>query len=108
MCLSVIALAASTFVYTDSRGLFLNSDSWIFKSYGVKMADKLELTASRLHARSAATMYLKHTGRWNVASETSYWCNRRKTSEIYKQLPTVCRGYEEHVCACVVYERTLV
>ena len=34
----------------------------------MKIADKLELTASRLHARSAATMYLKHTGRWNVAS----------------------------------------
>ena len=26
--------------------------------------------------------------RFNVALETSYWCNRRKTSEIYRQLPT--------------------
>ena len=62
-------------------------------------ADKLE---SRLHARSGLTEnsnYLKHTGRSNVAATGAY---------TYKQLPTVCRGYEEHVCACVVYERTLV
>ena len=76
----------------DSRG-FLIGFSWILirgfsKNFRSKVmawksqyANELQLTASRFRALSGPTED-STTGRSNVASETSYWCNRRKTSEI--------------------------
>ena len=47
------------------------------------------------------------TGRSNVASETSCWCNRRKTSEIRIAKPTACslayaHASNDNVPVCVI------
>ena len=49
----------------------------------------------------------RRTTAWsNVPSETSYWCNWRKTSEIGNWLPTnYSLGLRARVRACVVHER---
>ena len=112
VCLSpsVPALAASASVETSkqrysrvSLRLFLDFYSWIFeKTFREKVmawksqyANELELTGSRFphfrDQRRAVTTW--RTTTWsNVASEASYWCNRRETSEIQARAYTVQRG----------------
>ena len=106
VCMSVPALAASASVETSkqrysrvSLRLFLDFDLWIFeKTFCSKVkvksqyANDLELTVSHFRhfrdQRRAATT--RKTTTWsNVASETSYWCNWHKTSEIGNCLPSI-------------------
>ena len=109
VCLSVYpsvpALATSASVETSkqrysrvSLRLFLDFDSWIFeKTFREKANMQMSWSST-----SAVFAYFRDqrravtTGRtttWsNVASETSYWCNRRETSEIQARAYTVQRG----------------
>ena len=67
-----------------------------FESYGVKkpIANELELTVAfaqfRDRRNTAATR--RTTGGSNVASEASYWCKRRETSEIQAKAYSGQRG----------------
>ena len=89
VCGSVTALAASASVYAANQQYSRVSLTY-FKSYCVKKI----LFMSSLRAVFGT---FPREGRSNVASETSYWCNRRKTSEI-KQLHAP--GCEASLCAC--------
>ena len=58
-------------------------------------ANELELTVSRFRAVSGPkkrSSYVKATGGSNDASEASYWCNRRETSEIQAKAYSGQRG----------------
>ena len=122
VCLSVTALAATAFVSTCNNGIcgIIIGFSWISTSgfskklrskvmaWKSQYANELELAASRFRAVSGPT---KHTATWratggsNVASEASYWCNRRETSEIQARAYS---GSEALVRACAVYTQPAV
>ena len=85
------------------------SKNLLFKSYGMK---KPICKQDRAHREpfsrtfgTIETHELRTTSRSTVASYASYWCNRRKTSEIRIAKATACSGLHGHTRTCAVYER---
>ena len=78
---------------------------------GSQYANELELTASRFaqfrdQRNTAATQ--RATGVSNVASEASYWCNRRETSDIQARPYSEQRGTRTHMRSIIVYHYVYV
>ena len=66
-------------------------------------ANKLALTISGFHAVSGPTKHREGqlVGGCNVASEASYWCNRRETSEIQAKAYSGQRGTRMRMCSVI-------